>query len=136
MGDAESFKRLDVVLRSRLEIVSLLAFTAAGSHEGDELTRDDPVEVAILYHFVVLVLQVVEVREVVPSQRNRDFETFHHFVGLQLVSARSHTGVSEVFERLFEMNELLPSSLSRPFEDCNLEGSYENNGVEKLFCAS
>ena len=111
MSDTEPFKRFDVVLRRRFEIVSLLSFAAAGTHEGDELTGDDPVEVAILYHFVVLILQVIEVREVVPSQRNRDFESFHHFIGLELVGARSHTCVTEVLERLFEMDELFPRCL-------------------------
>ena len=41
-----------------------------GSHEGQELARDDPVEISVLHLLVVLVLSRIESLEIVPSKSN------------------------------------------------------------------
>ena len=129
VGDTKPFERLDVVLRSCFEVVALFPYSPTRTHESDEFAGDDPVHVSVLNHFVVLVLQMVEVREVVPPQRNGDFESLHYLEGLQLEGAGSHGGVSEVRQRIFDRKEFLPCDFSRSLEDSDLESADEDGSV-------
>ena len=46
------------------------AFVRRWSHECDEFSRNDPIEVAILHFFVILVLTGIKGSEVVPTKPN------------------------------------------------------------------
>lgn len=50
-------------------------FTVDGSHEGDELAGDDPVEVTVFNFLVVLVLTGIEIIEVVPFLTDAEFQS-------------------------------------------------------------
>lgn len=83
MGNSEVFEDLEVVFR---EVAPLFPFVVHGSHEGDELAWNNPIEVAVLDLFVVLVLLGVEGLELVPAQLNGDLQTLEAVVDLTIIN--------------------------------------------------
>ena len=45
------------------------------SHKGDKLSRDYPVEISIFDLLIILILLIIEVSKVVPSEVHSDFQT-------------------------------------------------------------
>ena len=69
MSDAEVTEHLNVVFRG---VASTLgSYLVNRTHESNVFLRKNPVQVAILYLLIVLVLFVVELSEVVPTVTNR-----------------------------------------------------------------
>ncbi len=65
-------KYLQVVLRAVSAL--LVAWRAInGTHEGYESIWDYPIEISILYLFIVFILLVIEVAELVPPVADRHF---------------------------------------------------------------
>jgi hypothetical protein len=59
-------KHLQVVLwgvASSLKLVDVVQW----AHKGDELTRNNPVEVSVLYFFIIFIFFVIEFFETVPT---------------------------------------------------------------------
>ena len=46
------------------------------SHKGDKLLRDYPVEISIFDLLIILILLIIEVSEVVPSEFHSDLQAF------------------------------------------------------------
>ena len=58
-----------------------------GSHEGDKFTRNDPIKVAILNTFIILVFFYIEGSEVVPSESYGVFEALEAVEKCAIVEA-------------------------------------------------
>ena len=71
--NVEMLENLKIVLRcvtSSLEFANVVEWT----HERNKLIRYDPVEVTVLDLFIILILLVIELPELVPSQANCVFK--------------------------------------------------------------
>ena len=70
LANVEVLEDIDVT-GSRVAIAVNGVSLVNGSHEGQELARDDPVEITILHLLVVLVLPRIKSLEIVPSKSDR-----------------------------------------------------------------
>lgn len=60
-----------------------LILVVYGTHKGDELSRDDPVEVSVFYLFIVFVLSRVEILEAVPAELVGYLKAFQTVINLK-----------------------------------------------------
>lgn len=74
MGHIEVFEDLEVIFRGVPS--PLLLVLVNWSHEGNELVGDDPIEIAIFYFLIVLVLFWVKGGELVPAKLDGILESF------------------------------------------------------------
>ena len=65
-----------------------------GSHKGQELARDNPVEIAVLYLLIMLVLSRIESLKIVPSKSDSMLETLQTVLDGALVLAWATTRIS------------------------------------------
>lgn len=78
----------------RMSITTLGIPLVNGAHKGNELTRDDPVEVPVFDSLIMLVLLDVEGVEVVPALLDAELETFKAVKDGALVITVSLAGIS------------------------------------------
>lgn len=95
------------------------------AHESQELLGDDPVEVAVLYALVVLVLLDVEGRELVPALFDCKLEALEAMQYRALVVAWPLRGISERLDSRLDLLELNPRVLSSHLENHDHEGAHE-----------
>lgn len=95
-------------------------------HKSDKLFGDDPIEITILYSFVVLILFIIEIIELVPAQVHCNFQTLQAVEYSALI--RAHIAVTRISEgpehRVIRL-ESFPDYVSRHFEDNDHEGAHE-----------
>ena len=103
-----------------------------GTHEGQELAWDDPVQVAILDLLVVLVLASVERLEVVPSKSDSLLEAIQAVRNGAVVVAVATAGVAEGLEVGLVDLELAEGLLGIHLEDNNHESTHEVGRVSDL----
>ena len=65
-----------------------------GSHKGQELARDNPVKIAVLYLLIMLVLSRIESLKIVPSKSDSMLETLQTVLDGALVLAWATTCIS------------------------------------------
>jgi hypothetical protein len=53
-----------------------------GPHEGDELSRDNPVKIPILHFFIIFILSRVKILKTVPPELTCNFETLQTVIDL------------------------------------------------------
>ena len=130
--DFEVLEHLDVVLRGVATAV-VLAHVVEGTHKGDELVRDDPIEVTVLHSLVVLVLLVVELLEVVPAEFDCKFEPLEAMIdGAGVAALLGVRGVSERAELIVVGLEQLPDHCCRNLQHYDHEGTHEKGGIGLL----
>ena len=130
MGHPEMPKHLKVVFW--LVASSIRADLVDGTHEGNELVWNDPVQVSVLDLLVVLILFVVELAEVVPSMPDCDFEPLQAVEDAAAVGAVTVAGVAERSETSLVRSKSFPSHLSRLLQDNNHEGAHQVGSVGLL----
>ena len=120
----------DVDVASSSMAVSMDRVTLVNrTHEGQELARNDPVEVAIFDLLVVLVLTCVEGLEVVPSELDGLLKAIQAVWNSHLVVAVTTAGISERAQVRCVILELAESLLSVHLENDDHEGAHEVGGV-------
>lgn len=83
MSNPKVLEDLQVVLGA-VAVLFLPWATLDRAHKGYELARHHPVEVAVLYLLVVLVLLGVEIAETVPPQLDCKLQTLQGVINLRL----------------------------------------------------
>jgi len=102
------------------------------AREGDELAGHSPVEVAILYLLVVLVLYNVELVVVVPVELDGEVKAVEAMLDGTLVRTGAHGRVSERREFMVIRLENLPGVTRRPLQDDDHESTHEEGSVRLL----
>ena len=103
-----------------------------GTHEGEELAWDDPVEVAVFDLLVVLVLTSVERLEVVPSELDALLEALKAVLDGAFVVAVAATGIPKWAQVRRVLFELLEGLLSIHLQNNNHECAHQVGRVGKL----
>ncbi len=92
-GDVQMLKYVDIA-SSRVAIAPFFSRDFInGTHEGQELTRDDPVEVAIFDLLIVLVLFDIEGVVIIPPMVDCERKSFNAVLNSTFVEAFTFTGV-------------------------------------------
>ena len=128
-GDTHLFEDRHVVFRRERAI---FVRGVQWAREGDELAGHGPVEVAILYLLVVLVLDNVKLVVVVPVELDGEVQAVETMLDRALVRTGTHGRVSERREFMVVGLEHLPGVTSRPLQDDDHEGTHEECGVRLL----
>ena len=123
VGHPEMPKHLQVVFR--LVASTIGSDLVNGTHEGDELVWDDPVQVSVLDLLVVLILFVVELAEVVPAVPDCYFETFEAVENATAVGAITVARISEWSKASLIWGKCLPSHLCRLAQDDHHERPHQ-----------
>ena len=91
--DSKVTEYFEVILRSIpvFWLARYLLSVVYGTHEGNKLPWDDPVQVTILNLFIVLILSWVKILEAVPTQLARYLETFQAVIDLYMVRITFNT---------------------------------------------
>ena len=102
------------------------------SHEGQELARDDPVKISVLYLFVVLIFTSVKSLEVVPSMLNSELESLQALEDGAVVVAVAAASVSVVLEVGLVGLELAEGLVGVHLEDDHHERTHQAHCVRHL----
>ena len=99
-------------------------------HESNELAWDNPIEIAILNFFVVLILFIVKFLELIPSKLYSEFKTLKAMLNSALVTAfLGITCVSEGYELLVVWLEELPNCRCLCLQDYDHESSHKKRCI-------
>ena len=110
-------------------MASLVKGFSTRTHKGENLTRNNPVQITVFNFFVVLILLHIEFFEVVPAVLDGELQTLQYFQYLAVVRARTSARVSERHKYILNMLKFLPCLLSRSVQDDNLEGADESGHI-------
>ena len=99
------------------------------AHECYKLSGDDPVEVAILDSFEVLVFLDIECSEVIPSESYGILQSLQTLQKCAVVETLTLGGISVMFEQAVVRLELFVGSLCGHLEDDDHEGSHKESSI-------
>jgi len=129
--DIEALEDFDILVR--VMTVSLVGITSLDrAHECHHLTRNDPVDVAVLDALKILVLLDVEGLERVPVKLNCILEALKTLEQSALVQAVSFRGVSVRFEESMVRPEHVVCFFSSALEDDYHESTHQERSVYHL----
>lgn len=129
--DAELLEDLDVLVRM-VAIPLVLVPLLDGAHERHELSRNNPVEIAILNSLVLLILFDVEGLEFVPPELDGILETLEALKKRTLVEAVTLGGVSVGLEQRVVRFQSLISLLGGTLEDDDHETAHQESSIDHL----
>lgn len=113
-----------------MSVGALTFLTVNGTHEGDKLAGDDPVEVTILDLFVVLVFLDAKLVEVVPALLHAELESLETVFDRALIMAVAFGGVTISAE-----HGVVGGEFSEGLRSCHFEGhNHESAGEESRVC--
>jgi hypothetical protein len=117
-------KDLDVVFGSVAPPL-MLVDVVEGPHEGNKLARDDPIQIAILHLFVVLILLVVKLFELVPPKLDSPLKALQAVLdGARVAAVLRVGGVPERDELVMVRLEELPCRCGLHLEHNYHEGAH------------
>ena len=111
VGHSKVFKHLQIVFWGITATVK--TYLVDGSHEGNVLLWNDPVQITIFNFLVVLIFLVVELSEVIPAETDGDLEPLQTMKDRAAVRAITITGISERSEASLVRSKGFPCNLSR-----------------------
>ena len=125
-------KNLNVVLRAVSSF--LLAWLSINwSHKRNEFIRNYPIQIAVLYSLIILVLFIIELSKVVPSETNSELKALQTVENSALVSASvTITSITERFKLRMIGRKRLPNCLWRLFKHNYHEGSHQVASIDVL----
>ena len=126
--DAELLEDLHIligVVAVPLVLVSLLD----GAHEGHELARNNPVEIAIFNSLVLLIFSHIECLKFIPPKLYSVFETLEALEKGALIEAVAFGGVSVGLEQWMVRFEVLVSLLCGALEHDDHETAHEKCSI-------
>lgn len=127
----EALEDLDVLVRVvaiALRSIPLLN----GTHEGHELSRDDPVDVSVLYALKELVFLHVERLEVIPLKLNSILEALQALEQGAVIEAVALRGVTIGLEQRLVGAEHVVCLLSGALKDYYHKGTHQESAVHHL----
>ena len=124
LGDVEMLEDVDVAGGGVAVAVDGVALVDR-AHEGEELAGDDPVQIAVLHLFVVLVLARIKRFEVVPSKLDGLLETLEAVLNRAVVVAVTAAGISERTQVGVVLLELAVGLLGIHLEDDDHECAHQ-----------
>lgn len=110
----------------------LTLVTVDGSHKSDELAGDNPIKVAILNFFVMLILACVELVVLIPTLSDGEFETLKAVEHCALVVAIALAGIAEGLQRTVVFSENFIGLTRLHFEDDQHESAHQEAGICQL----
>jgi len=103
-----------------------------GTHECNKFTGNNPVKVAVLNSFVVLVFLHVESAEIIPAEFNAILKTLKAMQQRTIVEAFALRSITEMLEQVMVRTEFLVSLLSGHLEDDNHERTHKEGTIDHL----
>lgn len=103
-----------------------------GTHECNKFTGNNPVEVAVLNSFVVLVFLHVEGAEIIPAKFDGILKTLKAMQQSAIVEAFTLRGITEMLEQVMVRTEFLVSLLGGHLENDNHERTHKEGTIDHL----
>ena len=115
--------------------MTISTFTVAlinRAHKGDELAWYDPVEVSVLYLFVVFILLDIEGVEIVPAFLHAELKAFYAVLDCAFVETLTFASISKGLQVFLHGSELLQGPSRVDFQDDDHEGTHQEACVSEL----
>jgi len=125
-------KNLNVVLRA-VSSFRLAWLSINWSHKRNEFIWNNPVQIAVFNSLIILVLFIIKLSEVVPTETNSELKTLQTMENCAFVSASvAIASITERFELRMIGRKCLPNCLRRLFKHNNHEGPHQVASVDVL----
>lgn len=127
--DIECLENGDVVFGSEYPEPIHVSWGVVRSAEGNELVRNNPVQVPILDFFIILVLSEIECFDIEPPQLHRILQAFEAVQYRAFVGTGSEGGVPEICKRGINGRKRPPRFLSGFSKGNHLKSPHQISGI-------
>lgn len=125
-------KDCDIAL-GRVAVLASFAFDGInGTHEGHKLAWNDPVKIAVLDFFVVLILSYTELFEIVPTLLDSKLKSFQTMQHRQFVKTVAFARVSVVLQLFLISLEFFKCKVRILLQNYHHESSHQKCSIRQL----